>query len=65
MTLPGASGHNPRPLIPLDQAERPANEAVHLERWIARPGNAAVEEIRPMKAGIHPVYELRTFHCYG
>src|SRR5436190_117307 len=21
--------------------------------------------IRAMKAGIHPVYELRTFHCYG
>jgi large subunit ribosomal protein L31 len=31
----------------------------------AAPGNAAQTENRAMKAGIHPVYELRTFHCYG
>ena len=31
----------------------------------AAPGNAVQTENRAMKAGIHPVYELRTFHCYG
>jgi len=28
------------------------------------PGNAARLE-EDMRAGIHPVYEMRTFHCYG
>jgi large subunit ribosomal protein L31 len=28
------------------------------------PGNAADSEVE-MRAGIHPQYELRTFHCYG
>src|SRR5262249_48518132 len=51
------------------QAERSASSAS--SSWtrsaseVRTPGNAAVEESRPMKAGIHPVYETRTFHCYG
>jgi large subunit ribosomal protein L31 len=40
----------------MTQAERSAPEGF----W-----NAAVEERTAMKAGIHPVYETRTFHCYG
>jgi len=54
--------HNLRPLF--TRAERPAMRRAS-QATPAAPGNAAQTENRAMKAGIHPVYELRTFHCYG
>jgi large subunit ribosomal protein L31 len=38
------------------------NERVGLARGIV-PCRRRLEET--MRAGIHPVYEVRTFHCYG
>ena len=54
--------HNPRPLF--TRAERPAQ----LARVVCdarRPKDRRPDGEFDMRAGIHPVYELRTFHCYG